>query len=228
VKMQPRRLRNLILGIGIITVSVFLHQRVFASASGLNNIPTADVVGERKIVFQQWTNFGKNQRPVQFIGVKGGPLKNVELGLDGKIGPSGAARGPLTGQMKIRLPIEALGTALAIGAANLNGDSERAGDIFPYMVGTQAIRDIARIHIGFDAQEAQAGFFAGVDTTVTLFERDFMPRADLIQINRRRDLLGSVGFLYALREHIVLEGWYSFSSDNARVETFTAKLNLAF
>jgi hypothetical protein len=226
VLMSKRRSSGYVMS-AVLTLGVS-SSLAWGSASGLNNIPTADVVGERHVVLQQWTNFGTNQGPTQYIGVKGSPYKNIEVGLDGKIGPTHDVRGPLLAQGKIRVPVEQWGTAFALGAANMNGDSDRAGRIFPYAVVSQEITKLARTHFGFDWQDDNEGFFAGLDTTIPLFDRDFVPRIDVIQSNHRRDLLGSVGFLYSMHQYFILEGWYSFSTDSAGVETFTVKVNMAF
>ncbi len=56
----------------------------WASPSGLNNIPTTDVVPPKVAVVQTWLNMANNAQTQQFVGFKTGVLKGLEVGFDWK------------------------------------------------------------------------------------------------------------------------------------------------
>ncbi len=61
----------------------FLAGVSLATPTGLNNIPTADVVPQDVLVLQSWTNFGSDVDTSWAAGFKYGPACNWEVGLDG-------------------------------------------------------------------------------------------------------------------------------------------------
>ena len=69
----------------VILLSFFVTVPVWATSTGLNNIPTADVVPENVLVFQYFSELGNDNVPDHFAGFKYGLMKNVEIGLDGRI-----------------------------------------------------------------------------------------------------------------------------------------------
>lgn len=208
-----------------VTISAVLFRAapLFASATGLNNIPTADVVGKQELVLQGWADYGANQVPEYFVGMKYGPLENIEIGLDAKVGSTSLSRGPVMFQAKYRYPVSDE-FAIAAGFAGLSGDSKRTGRVFPYIVATGDVHWF-RAHLGFEAQEDQEGPFAGIDRSFKWFDRTTMFRSDLLPVNERRDVLWSVGVLQELTESVLIEAWYSTSSDPARDESITLKLD---
>jgi hypothetical protein len=194
----------------------------WASPSGLNNIPTADVVPENVLVLQGYGHIAHDSRPDWWGGFKFGPLKNLEIGFDGQINPEPASEGALVGQFKYRFqPLES--TAVAAGVANL-GDKSRSGEIDYYAVVSQDFGSF-RAHLGGTFQRDNEGVFAGLDSTVPLFERDLTLRTDLRQTNQRDDLLASVGFLYDLGMNFLLETWGSFPTQDGAENALTLKLN---
>lgn len=201
-----------------------LTPKLFSSPSGLNNIPTADVVPEKVLVVQGWGNFSQGESPVYYVGAKYGPLKGVEIGIDGMVGSDDT--GPGTFQIKSQLPFfgEESTFMPLVGVANISMDTDKAGKVNPYLVLTSDF-DFLRVHLGYFFQEDNDGAFGGIDKTIQLFGNDFVFRADVLAINDNDDVLGSVGFLYVLPWNFVLESWVSFSSQDDQDETLTVKLN---
>jgi len=200
---------------------------LFASATGLNNIPTADVVDEKTLVLQNWTDVGSNQVPEYFVGAKFSPFKNLEIGLDGKVGAASLSRGPVQFQAKYRFEFSE-DWAAAAGFANLSGDSKRTGKVFPYAVVSGDLKWI-RAHLGVEVQDDEEGPFAGVDRTFWWWEQHPTTlRADILPLNKRRDVLWSVGFIHQLTEHLLLEAWFNGSNDPERDESVTVKLDVVW
>jgi len=199
-----------------------------ASATGLNNIPTADVVGEQQLVLQQWSDYGPNQRPEHFVGFKYGPIEHLEVGLDAKVGSTALTRGPVKFQAKYQVELTDE-LAVAAGFADLSGDSKRTGKIFPYLV---ASGDLGwfRAHLGFDAQDKAEGPFAGVDRSITCpwWNRTTTFRADILTTSEQRDVLWSAGLIQELTDHVLMETWYSASSDPARDESVIVKFDVVW
>ncbi len=108
--------------------------RAWGTASGLNNIPTADVVPAGVLVLQQFTNFGSDQETLAHLGFKWGPAKNWEIGLDKRIyasgsgagvgGAGGMPAGPWVFQAKYRYAAPGGRTAASLGVANVGEDSD--------------------------------------------------------------------------------------------------------
>ncbi|MHC4720130.1 MAG: hypothetical protein ACYSYT_06615 [Planctomycetota bacterium] len=63
---------------------VLVARSAQATSTGLNNIPTTDVVPENVLVFQTWGNFAGGEHPEQFVGFKYGLFKDMEFGVDWK------------------------------------------------------------------------------------------------------------------------------------------------
>jgi hypothetical protein len=177
--------------------------RAWGTASGLNNIPTADVVPAGVLVLQQFTNFGSDQETLAHLGFKWGPAKNWEIGLDKRIyasgsgagvgGAGGMPAGPWVFQAKYRYAAPGGRTAASLGVANVGEDSDVAGDPFPYAV------------LSHDAGPAR--------------------RADWIQANDQDDSVTSFGFIRPITGPWLIEGWISFPSESGVANTFTLKLD---
>jgi hypothetical protein len=193
-----------------------------ATPTGLNNIPTADVVPEQTLVLQGFGNLANHTRPDWWGGFKYGPIENLEIGFDAQLNPKPADEGALVGQLKYRVELQEK-TSVAAGVANI-GEKKRSGEVDYYAVLSQDLGAF-RAHLGGTLQRDNEGFFAGLDTTVPLFERDFTLRSDLRQTNEHDDLLGSLGFIYDLGGNFLLETWGSFPTQDGAENTLTLKLN---
>ncbi len=54
----------------VVLFSLFFTTHVLATSTGLNNIPTADVVPEKVLVFQYFTDLGNDNITDHFTGFK--------------------------------------------------------------------------------------------------------------------------------------------------------------
>jgi len=206
----------------VILLCCLVSGPLWATSTGLNNIPTADVVPEDVLVFQYFGDFGNDNVPDHFVGFKYGPMKNVEIGLDGRIFPEEAEREFVVGQAKLRFElIDDL--AGCLGITNL-GDRARSGNEFPFVVLSHDF-GFLRAHFGGTTQKSNEGFFGGIDKTIKFLERDLMLRGDIIQTNNQRDSTASVGFIYDLGCNFLLESWMSFPTESGREDVVTIKLN---
>ena len=206
----------------IILFSFFITVPAWATSTGLNNIPTADVVPENVLVFQFIGDLANNSTPAYTTGFKYGPAKNIEIGLDGNIFPQKTKTETLVAQGKLRF---ALSDSLAIagGIANL-GDRARAGREFPFGVLSQDL-GFLRVHFGGTVQKDNEGFFGGIDKTIKFFDRDLTLRSDIIQANDQRDTTTSAGFIYDIGHNFLVESWTSFPSESGKADVTTIKLN---
>ncbi len=219
----------------------------WGTASGLNNIPTADVPPTNVLVVQGFSNVSHNTRTDHFVGLKYGVLDGLEFGVDWKA--SGEPHSHLTYQVKYAFDITEDLLRGAVGVANVSENESDTGNNFPYVVTSWDFKD-ARGHLGFTAQDDNEGFFAGFDTTFPVIDRDFMVRLDAIQTNEMRDMLYSAGFIYNLKandsagsgeagekgeaqpkgllekitSNMLFESWISIPSTSAE-EVVTFKLN---
>lgn len=193
------------------------------TATGLNNIPTADVVPKDVLVLQYYGNFADGSGPDHYLGFKYGPLKNVEIGLDGRVFPTEDDRDEFAAaQGKVRFELSEK-LAVAGGIANL-ADHSKAGREFPYAVLSYDL-GFSRAHFGGTVQKDNEGFFGGIDKTIKLFERDFTLRSDLIQVNDADDTVASAGFLYDIARNLLVESWMSFPSASEQEDVLTLKLD---
>ncbi len=207
--------------LSLVLVMGFVHT-CWATPSGLNNIPTADVVPEKVLVVQGIVEVGEDNKPDWFAGFKYGLIKNLEVGLDGRIFPEPALEETLKGQVKYRIPFSDQ-TAMAIGVANL-GDRARLGWEDYYLAVSHDF-DLFRFHVGGTFQKDNEGGFAGLDKTFLLFERDFTLRTDIIQTNDGHDTANSAGFIYDLGHNVLLESWASFPTQSGKEDVITVKLD---
>lgn len=206
-----------------VVVCIFLTvSSAWATSTGLNNIPTADVVPEKVLVFQYFNELGNDNVPDHFVGFKYGLMKNVEIGLDGRIFPEKSKEENLVAQGKIRFELSDM-SSIAVGITNL-GDHDKAGAEFPFAVLTHDL-GFMRAHFGGTTQDDNKGFFGGIDKTVKFLDRDFMFRSDIIQVNNQNDTIASVGFIYDLGHNFLIESWTSFPTERGRDDYVTIKLN---
>jgi len=173
--------------------------------TGLNNIPTADVVPQKILVLQGFANF--DGETSWFAGFKLGPTENWEVGLDGQLGGPGSGGGP-TFQAKRKIPL-GNGARLALGAANISGDRDRHGDAFPYLVASLPLGGQANGHLGYSLQSDNHALFLGADANAG---RNLTLRSDWIQTNDGNESMWSVGFISPVTKDFLVEGWALFPS----------------
>lgn len=217
--MKWRRFRRSLL---LLAASVFIGDNLWATPTGLNNISTADVVPEKVLVLQAFAEIGKDNKPDYFTGFKYGPIKNLEVGLDGRIFPESSLEETLKAQAKYRFE-SGDKTSFSLGIANL-GDRARLGWEDYYIVLTQDL-DFIRVHLGGTLQRDNEGAFAGLDKTLKFLEKDFTLRTDILQTNDSHDITASAGFIYDLGCNFLVESWMSFPTQAGKEDVFTIKLD---
>ena len=214
----------------------------WSSPTGLNNIPTTDIVPKNVLVLQSWGNLAGGERPQGFIGFKYGPFKDVEVGVDWKA--VDVTHSHAVYQAKYAFDIKKDLWRGVVGFADLSDNREHTGEWFPYVATSLDIKTF-RLHFGYAPQPHNEAFFAGIDKWTTFLDRTLQLRADAIHINDKEDIKFSVGFLYELArrsggdktgqtglaaflnsiaENIILESWVSKPSTGDK-ETYTVKLN---
>ncbi len=210
--------------------SILVPLPVEATSSGLNNIPTTDTPPDRTGVIQIYTNQTEGVQDDYLVGYKMGlrPWGQIfEWGVDGRLGEG--EEGPAVLQLKYVVdPGESL-PMLAVGAANIavtSDDRREAGQAFKFALLTHDFGWF-RGHAGYALQQNNDAAFFGWDKTCQAFERDLILRGDLIQIDDQQQWLGSLGFLFSINKHLVLESWVSQPLENGK-SIFTLKLNLIF
>ena len=217
-------------------------QSAWGSPSGLNNIPTTDVVPGNILVFQTWFNMANDMQTEEFFGFKYGVpfLEGLEIGADWK--GIGASHGHAVFQAKYAFDIQEDVWRGVVGIANVSDNRKHNGEVFPYLA-TSVDLDLVRLHAGFAAQPHNEAFFAGIDRTFPFLNRNLQLKGDVIQIHDMDDVLFSVGFLYdfaplsdepthsglmgvleEIGRNIVLEAWVSLPSTGGE-EVLTLKLN---
>lgn len=191
-----------------------------ATPTGLNNIPTADVVDTSVLVMQAFSQFGEGRPPTWFAGLKYGPAENWEVGLDDAFAGPTSDTGPAL-QVKCRFaPSENVG--LALGAANVTNDSERNGDIFPYLVLSAPLAPSAHGHVGYSAQRDNNAWFLGADAAVS---SGCTLRADWIQVDDGDESVASLGVITGLSSRWLVEAWASFPTAEEAANDIIVKLD---
>ena len=186
----------------------------WASPTGLNNIPTTDVVPQDVLVLQTWGLWGPGAPAAHTVGLKYGPAAGLEIGADWQATGAGSP-GPLAFQAKYRVLDTPEGWGLTLGAANLAAGSAA----MPYVVASKALGD-CHLYLGYSGQNSNEGLFWGADLAAT--DRLTL-RADWVQTHARQESLSSLGFLYGLSDQWAVEGWTSFPTDSAA--TYLLKLD---
>jgi len=202
-----------------LVVSVSCAQVVLATPTGLNNIPTADVVAEQVLVLQGFSEFGAERTPSWFAGLKYGPAANWEVGIDDTSSGTGSAGGPVL-QAKYRAPLNQR-VALGLGAANISTDSDRNGNACPYAVISAALGRING-HIGYSVQKDNNACFVGADGAINPKVR---LRADWTQVAEGEESVSSLGFIAPLTSSWLVEGWASFPSAEGAETSCVVKLD---
>ncbi len=208
---------------------------VQASPSGLNNIPTADTCPEQTAVFQTWEGFGGGEHAENWIGVKYGLFKNAEIGADWRT--TGDPHLEPQFQAKYGVDIGEALPRLAVGIANVSGDTDRNGDPMPYGVLTYNVRQWFRAHAGYGFQNDNEGAFGGIDRMFKVAGLNLMLCGDVIQSDDGDNALlapglkigpadGDMqGFWGTVLRHTAFETWTTYTTDG-EAETYVAKLNL--
>jgi hypothetical protein len=188
---------------------------LWATPSGLNNIPTADTIGEREVAVQVYDNFGHAKPHSLSSGFKTGidlsPIR-LELGVDSQIAPKVTGPSyPSPGYFQTKAAVQPWdGAKLAIGIANLAIYKQSyASDPFSYTALTQDL-NLFRATVGFGFQTHNDSVLLGVDRTWKLGGRDLNLNADLVQTNNQSRWMASTGIKYSICKPIVVEAWASF------------------
>ena len=193
--------------------------------TGLNNIPTADLVPDRTVAVQVFDNLGAGEHDF-WTGFKTGldlPWFNLEWGLDSHLAPGAA--GPLYFQTKVGfVPWENGKIAVGVASVALTDHDDAAGP-FSYAVLSQDF-GLARCHVGYGLQDHGNTVLLGVDRTVKLWERNINLNADLVQIHDGEGWMPAVGLKYDLSKHFVFETWANLPDEGSA--SFMLKLNYVF
>ncbi|NBX67673.1 MAG: hypothetical protein EBR01_01770 [Proteobacteria bacterium] len=178
---------------------------VLATPTGINNIPTADVVPHRKVAIQHFGSFGPGNN--QFAA-------------------NGAGNSSLwMGQTKANFSPWENGM-VALGIANIAlTDFDRAGHPFSYGILAQDFGYV-RAHAGYGLQlNANTALF-GIDRNFKIFKRTLNLNIDLVQAADHSFWLPAAGFKYDPTDYIVLESWANFPGRGR--SSYIAKVNLVF
>jgi hypothetical protein len=222
---------------------VLIGHVAFGSSTGLNNIPTTDVVPKDVLVFQTWGNFGYNRHTQNYVGFKYGPYKDVEIGVDWKANDIAHGHAMLQAKYAFDMGASDIWRGV-IGFADLSDNREHNGDFFPFLATSLDLKAF-RLHFGYAPQPHNEAFFGGIDKTFTFLDRDLMLRFDGIHINDKEDMKFSAGFLYNLApktktneaqstglaeflgnitKNMLIESWVTMPSTGNQ-EVYTVKLN---
>jgi len=193
----------------------------WASPSGLNNIPTADVAPFGKLVLQQYTNIGGGEPPAFYVGAKWGALPRLEVGIDDRFAGGGGPTASPVAQIKFQVLRNDKRLSLAVGAANL-GDTRHNGDPAFYLALKRRLVPKVRGHLGFMNQGSQNSLFIGAEGDIV---RGWSWRTDAIQTNHMHDVLFGVGAIGPLRKDILLEAWTSLPTQAGVDESYMLKFD---
>lgn len=202
-------------------------QSCWASPTGLNNIPTTDVVPDKTLVGQAWSEVGDDAKPLYMLGFKYGILDRVEVGLDSKVGSGDG--GPIAFQTKLKAFSSDFGFSSLIGIEGMTTWGDFGDNIVPYGVLSQDIKikdlELFRVNTGYGFQKDNFSVFGGVDRTLKVFEQDLVLRSDIKQVNDMDDLLISTGFLLTLPFNFAVESWLSIPTASGAEESVVVKFN---
>lgn len=193
---------------------------VFASPSGLNNIPTADTCPANILVLQAYSNFGSDMKTTYTGGAKYGVVPGLEVGVDYQFAPDGST-GPINLQAKKAWwPGDGM-TGYCVGVAGVT-DNWSKHDVFPYGVISHKFNNLDRGHIGYAPQDDADQFFVGYDHQ---FEAALL-RADYVRNDDADSNMYSIGALVPTKWGAI-EGWVSRIDAATDDTVFTLKLDYA-
>jgi len=205
--------------LGVAVIVALAPWPAWATPTGLNNIPIADVVSQNVLVWQGFSVFGQEAAPAWCVGLKYGPAEDWEVGLDDTVGGVGSAGAP-TLQAKHRLPLGKR-AALALGVANISDDRDRCGELFPYAVVSADLTSVNG-HLGYTWQKDNHAWFLGLDRRL---KEELTLRADWTQARGGEESVASLGFIRALDPRWLAEGWVSFPTAKDEGTSYVVKLN---
>ena len=203
---------------------------VFASRSGLNNIPTADTSAAGTGVVQAYSAFGEDRKPAFYSGARVGFTaleQPCEAGFDTRWAPGTTV--PVYFNAKWRTHGPGSWPTLALGGASAAvraEDRHRLGEPQTYAVVTHDIH-FARVHGGYAVQAHNNAAFLGLDRSWLVLQRKFTLRVDATQTQNRAQWLLSGGFTYKVTEHLNVELWQTKPNERGHSYT-TAKFGCAF
>lgn len=206
-----------------------------ATPTGLNNIPTADIVPNRTVAIQAFGSFGSGVNqfssngpgdPAYWMGFKTGlelsPVR-LEFGMDSPLWVERS--GPLLFQTKAGFePWKNGKVTLGVAGVALS-DFERSGDPFTYTVLSQDFGYL-RGHVGYGIQTRGNTALIGIDRTWTVFDRNLNLNVDLVQANDQSYWLPAVGWKYELTKNLVFEWWTNLPAEGKMSNI--AKINFVF
>lgn len=173
-----------------------LPQIVFATPSGLNNIPTADTAPQGTLVLQTYSTVGGDARDDLNFGFKTGlefkPLR-FEFGADSHVYPG--LGGPVVLQAKVAYPLGDHLPTVAGGVANLaftDHQRDRSGQPFGYGVLTEDL-GFLRVTAGCGVQDGDALPFVGLDKTFKLTRRKVVAVSDGKSVTTRESTVAGEG-----------------------------------
>jgi hypothetical protein len=217
IAMSERRILIVALGCVLLVLETL---PALATPTGLNNIPTADVVPKGILVLQAFANFGGRGDASWLGGLKFGPADNWEVGLDGEVSGPGSGGGP-TLQAKYTMPLRK-GVRLALGAANVSGDRDGHGNVFPYLVASVPLGERSNGHFGYSLESGNHALFLGADAAVSA---SLTLRSDWIQANDANESVWSLGFISPVAKRCLVEGWASFPSAAGAETNYVLKVD---
>jgi hypothetical protein len=200
---------------------------LFASPSGLNNIPTADFTPDGVLVLQTYSFSQSGAKTTGFLGAKYGLGDGIEVGADGQLAAS--PTGPLTLQAKKTWPVEDARIKLCLGIANITADTGE-NPLYPYGVVGAKLCGQSRGHLGFAPQKGNHEWLLGYDYTLS---GGTMLRTDVVRgiSADNKHTLYSLGGLMPTKFGAV-EGWVTRAINNSPggsdATVYTLKLDYAF
>ena len=214
--------------LGSTALLLFIAGTCWTSPTGLNNIPTTDVAGDRTFVWQCWLTTSSDAKPAWTTGFKYGILDRMEIGSDSRLGAGDA--GPVALQGKLKVFDFDFGFSGLVGVEGITFEGEIDDDIVPYFAVSQEIGlnedlQLFRLHGGYSFQDDNFGIFTGVDRAFEVYDEEIILRGDAKQVNDSDDLLISGGILLTLPFNLALESWLSIPTESGAEESVTIKLN---
>ena len=225
--MTSPKLRHFLTLTGLVGLMPFA---AYASRSGLNNIPTADVSAPGVAVVHLYSGWGTGRDASFLTGLRSGFDVNelkFEGGVDSRWEPGVIV--PAILNAKWQLPLKMAPVTAAIGIANLGltaDDRDEIGQPQSYAILSWNLGSF-RLHGGYGWQHQNPTAFVGFDTSFNIVERKLVVRCDARQIQDQGQWVGSIGLTYRFAEIVGLEVSHSHPFDTGEDYT-SAKLALYF
>lgn len=218
--MNTRRSKFILFGpafftILLLTVALTSTPPCWGRPSGLDNIPTADILPTGAYLLQVWSFLGEDRTTQYAAGLRYGISPQAEATVDNwRLAPSPSGDTLFAAKYRLSKPGDLL--AYAIGVTDVGAGNEN-----PYLVASKQFEGF-RGHLGFKAQEDNEGFFLGFDRWLS---EKFLIRGDLVQVNDGDDLLSSLGLLHLGDGKSIVEGWVQFNSADGGKAAFVLNYN---